>query len=314
MTSLARDYPELAALPEKADRRTFVGGSDIPAIIGQSPYKDAFALYLEKRGEIEAPEVETKVQRRGKLLEPAIAAMYADEGAELERGVVLQMPGTPHFRAQIDAIEIVDNTTIPVEIKSASEFTRDKWGQSGTDEAPTGYCAQLHWQIHAMGAPFGRIVALLGADDLRVYTIERDPKIAEFLLKSAAEFWLCVQAGTPPEVNFAHPSVGDTLARLFNSPRATEILQADDRLRAWRDVYVDAVHWKGKYETVADGAKAHMLAAMRNAGVIDFGDGQSFERRIIKRKGYTVGETTFVEGRLRKSKAGGAPALSPPEE
>jgi len=134
------------------DRRGFVGGSDVAKIINVSPYGDAFSLYLEKRGEIEPPEEETRTQRRGKILEPAIAQLYAAEhGVELDKGATLTMPDAPHFRAQVDALEDVDGSPIPIEIKSASEFTRGKWGPSGTDDAPTYYCAQLHWQLLATG-------------------------------------------------------------------------------------------------------------------------------------------------------------------
>lgn len=299
-------------LPD-VDRRSFVGGSDVPKIIGVSEYGDQFSLYLEKTGEIDPPEGETKVQRRGKILEPAIIEMYReDSGASIALGDTYRLPGAPHFRAQVDAIELLDRP-IPIEIKSASEWTRGKWGPSGTDDAPTPYCAQLHWQMMLMGAPFGRIVALLGADDLRVYTLERDPKVDAFLLEQATAFWQRVQERRPPTINYEHPSIGDTLARLFGNPNATEIVQADDELRKWRDVMVQAGDQVKLYEGVKDGAKAHLLAAMRNAAILDFGDGQMYERKLTKRKGYTVADTSYIDARLKKSKAG-MPALTHEQE
>lgn len=295
------------------DRRGFIGGSDIAAILGLSPWKDALGLYLEKRGEIESPEIETRVLRRGKILEPAIGALYAAEHeVELKDGITLTMPSAPHFRAQVDALEYdEDGRLIPVEIKSASEFTRGKWGPSGSDDAPTYYCAQLHWQLLATGAPFGRIVALLGADDLRVYTIERDEAVGKYLLERAAEFWQRVQEGRPPEIDFEHPATGETLGRLFANPRATEIVQADDALRAWRDVFVEAGEKVKQYDAIREGAKLHFLAAMRDAAMIDFGDGQAFERKLVKRKGYVVTDSTYIDARLKKapSSRAGTPAL-----
>lgn len=305
-----------ADLPVVVDRRAFVGGSDISKIIGCSPYGDAFSLYLEKTGELDPLEIETKVQRRGKILEPAIIEMARDEGYALLPGRYASIDGSPHFRAQIDATQGTDGGRFaPVEIKSASEHTRGKWGPTGTDEAPTAYCAQLHWQMMAMDAPFGRIVALLGADDLRVYTIERDPKIDEFLLAQAGEFWQRVQERRPPDVDYAHPSIGDTLARLFNNPRATEIVQATPAILSWRDVLVDAQRKAKEYEGVIDGAKAHLLHFMGNAALIDMLDGQVYERKTVKRKGYTVADTTYITATLKKArepKAGALLAL--PEE
>lgn len=288
--------------PVPVDRKGFIGGSDLAKIINVSPWGDAFSLYLEKRGEVEVSQEETRVQRRGKILEGPIGELHAAEnGADVRPGATIALPGFPHFRSQIDRFEHDHGVVIPLEIKSASEFTRGKWGPSGTDDAPTYYCAQMHWQLMATGAPFGRIVALLGSDDLRVYTIERDETVAKFLLESAVEFWQRVQSGNPPALNVDHPSAADTLARLFRNPNATEILQADDQLRAWRDVMVEASAQMKTYEGVRDGAKLHLLAAMRSAGIIDFGDGQMFERKFVKRKGYVVADTTYIDSRLKKT-------------
>jgi putative phage-type endonuclease len=297
------------------DRRGFLGSSDIAAIIGVSPWKDALRLYAEKRGEIELDERESKVQRRGKFLEPAIIKLYKEVYvADIEPGLTMPLPDAPHFRAQIDAIELDDQAKgrIPIEIKSASEYARGKWGPSGTDDAPTYYCAQLHWQLLATGAPYGRIVALLGADDLRVYTIERDQRVGEYLLSQAQEFWARLQDGIPPEIDFEHPTAGETLAKLFRNFEPTEILQADAALRSWRDVMAESAALETRYKAAKETARAHLLAAMRTAGVIDFGDGQMLERKVIKRRGYTVDATEYVSARLVNAKAG-ASALALPE-
>jgi len=303
------------AVTVSTSRRDFIGGSDIPAIIGVSPWADEYACYLGKIGELPPPEGETKVQRRGKVLEHAIGVLYIDDAPHhptLLPGITLAHPDVPHFRAQIDALEETDDGHIPIEIKSASEFTRGQWGRSGTDDAPTYYCAQLHWQLMATGAPYGRIVALLGADDLRVYTIERDEAVADFLGRRAAEFWERVQTRNAPPINFDHRSTGETLARLFRNFNATEIVQADDALRAWRDVMVQSGERIKEYEGVREGAKAHLLATMRTAAVIDFGDGTQYERKEVKRSGYTVESMTYVDARMKKtpkSKPGESPAL-----
>lgn len=296
------------------NRREFIGGSDIGKILGFSDFGDAFSLCLEKIGEINPPEAETKAQRRGKILEPAIIQLHAAEyNVEFEPGATVTSASHPHYRAQIDALERTADGLIPCEIKSVSEYMpRHLWGASGSDDAPTAYCAQLHWQMMLMDAPCGRIRAMLGADYFPYYTIERDPDVDKHLLDRAAWFWQCVQSRTPPEIDFAHPSTGDTLARLFNKPNATEILQADDSMRSWRDVLVEASEKLKQYEAVRDGAKAHLLSLMGNAAIINFGDGQMYERKTIKRKGYTVADCTYIDARLKKaaSSKAGAPALT----
>jgi putative phage-type endonuclease len=302
------------------DRTTFVGGSDVAAIIGVSPWKDQHTLYLEKIGEMPLDPDESKVQRRGQILERPIAQLYAEDSGNL---VELPDPAKPiivqdgYRRAQVDAWEQFDDTIrIPLEIKSASEFTRGKWGPSGTDDAPTYYCTQVHWQIALTGAPFGRLVALLGADDLRVYTINRDEQVIAFLRKAADEFWRCVMDRKPPPMDYAHPRAGETLAKLFRRIDATEILQADDDDRKWRDVMQDAAERMKQYEAVRDGAKAHLLHRMRNASLLNFGDGLVMERKTIKRAGYTVEPCEYVSATVKKEPKpkAGASALAAIED
>lgn len=292
----------------RPDRRGFIGGSDIAAIIGVSPWKDALSLYLEKRGELPPDDEETKAQRRGKILEPAIIELArAERDLALVAGGTLEMPGTP-MRAQVDAWEIVDDQHVPHEIKSASEFTRGKWGPDGTDDAPAYYLTQLHWQMNMADAPFGRIVALLGSDDLRVYSIERDREIDRFLLAEATAFWQRVQKGEPPDPDFSHIAVQRTLRRLYRDPNASEVRKATPELRRWRDVYLEASEQAKRYEAVADGARAHLLAFMRDAAILDFADGTCLERKLTKRKAYAVDATEYVAAKI-KHYAGGKPAL-----
>lgn len=294
----------------KVDRAGWIGGSDLAAIIGVSPWKDAHALYLEKTGALPPDEAETKAQRRGRLLESAIANLYAeDTGARIEQGDTFELPTAPGIpgRAQVDFIEIVpvgDDTKetprIPLEIKSASEFTRGQWGPSGTDDAPVYYCTQVHWQIAATGADFGRLVALLGADDLRVYTIPRDEKVIAYLLDAAREFWQRVQDRNPPPMNYEHPRTGDILDRLFRNINATEIVQAGEHEDHWRAVMEQAQAEAKVYEAVATGAKHHLLHVLKDGHAIDFADGYRFERKRIERAGYSVGPTSYISATMKK--------------
>lgn len=300
------------------DRTGYIGGSDLAAIIGVSPWKDAHALYLEKVGELPPDEQETKAQRRGRILEAAIAELYVEEtGAQVEPGGFGCVAPYQHFRCQIDRFEKVDHMRmVPLEIKSASEFTRGQWGPSGTDDAPVYYCTQVHWQIAATGADFGRLVALLGADDLRVYTIPRDDKVIEFLLGAASEFWQRVLDRRPPDPDVRHPRAGDLLKLLFRNVNATEILQAGDSEQRWRMVMEEAAAEANKYEAVATGAKHHLLHKLGNGHAIDFADGYRFERRIVERSGYTVAPTSYIDARVKKipqPRAGRSMALAAPE-
>jgi hypothetical protein len=144
---------------------------------------------------------------------------------------------------------------IPLEIKSASEFTRGKWGPTGTDDAPTYYCTQMHWQIGLSGAPFGRIVALLGADDLRVYTIQRDEQVLAFLRNAADEFWQRVLERKPPPLDYQHPRAGECSPSCSATIDATEILQGTTTTANGATSCRKRPSRRKQYEAVRDGAK-----------------------------------------------------------
>jgi hypothetical protein len=56
---------------------TGIGGSDVGAIVGVDPYRNALDVYLEKTGE-RAPSEPTGVQQAGTALEPIIREMYKE--------------------------------------------------------------------------------------------------------------------------------------------------------------------------------------------------------------------------------------------
>ncbi len=62
---------------QKEARKAGIGGSDVAAILGLSPWKSAHMLYLEKRGEWEEPEKDSEVIHFGNVLEDVVANEYA---------------------------------------------------------------------------------------------------------------------------------------------------------------------------------------------------------------------------------------------
>jgi putative phage-type endonuclease len=292
------------------DRRHFVGGSDIAKIINVSPWGDAFRCYLEKTGALPPNVEETRSQRRGRLFEGPIADMYVeDHGATVQDGGVVHFPDAliEHIpasvaRAQIDRFEHAGNLFVPLEIKSTLHYARAAWGESGTDDVPTYYATQVHWQIAATAAPFGRLVALIG-DDLRVYTIQRDERVIEYLVDRVAEFWRRIELRDPPSPTYDHERMLETLRILYPNVDPDALVYAKPEHEAWRVVLEDAAAQRLAYEKVEATAKAHLLHAMGNAAAMRFNDGRELRRSIIRRGGYTVEPTEYIDARIAKPRA-----------
>ena len=182
-----------------AQRRNGIGASDIAAVLGISPWKTPLQLYLDKRGEL-PPQEDAPQLRRGRMLEPLVLDFYADEtGHQVTRQQECVTGAEPWMMATLDGFDAIDNA--PVEAKTVNAFSAQEFGEHGSDDIPLHYSAQVHWQMMLTDASTGYLAALIGSDDFRIFTIQRDRDLELLLIARATEFWQRVQSGTPPEPN-----------------------------------------------------------------------------------------------------------------
>ena len=130
----------------KLSRPQGIGGTDIAAILGLSPYKTPLQLWEEKVGEPNLAQRDAIHLRFGQHLEPFVASEY-----ERVTGLHTSMPSDPIFHsehgfmfASIDRLvmrEPVTTSLAPqrkdvdrlLECKTSSVFSRQDWGEPGTD-------------------------------------------------------------------------------------------------------------------------------------------------------------------------------------
>lgn len=221
--------------PEKMNRKGFLGGSDIASILGISPWKTAYELWEEKTTEWIEPSSEErdKVLRRGKKLEPMVIEMLQEEHNVwvTDRNQVHVDPEYPFLRAEIDYNYVADRNLVermtndedtrategfyevgaylrtPLanigngDVKTVHPYAAGEWGQEGTDEFPAYYGAQFQFGMMINGAQTCMVAALIGADDLRVYQVDRDEEIIAYIREKAVDFWFNhVLKNVPPGI------------------------------------------------------------------------------------------------------------------
>lgn len=182
-------------------RRQGLGGSDIAAIIGLSPWRTPRDIYLDKKGLAE-PEPETDVQYWGQVLEPIIAAEYSRRtGRKIERcSVQFQHPEHPFLVGNLDRVVYDDPGKKPVvkgklitkrilECKKSSQFLASNWGEPGTDQIPEYYKAQVQWYMGITGAEVCDVAVLIGNSDFRIFTVYRDDAVIAYLFAEGVAFW-----------------------------------------------------------------------------------------------------------------------------
>lgn len=229
-------------------RSSYIGGSDIPAILGLSPYATPLDVYLQKRG-LWVDEHESEAIHWGNVMEPILAREYARRYAvpvlrrERDRTILLgtgdfpeakgehllgtlSHPRYPWARGHVDGIGIT-GTGDPrhvCEFKTADSRLGHLWGDEGTDQVPEPYLVQVQWYMMLAELELAELAVLLGGNSFRRYVIHRDEALIDLMLDRAAEFWDRVETMDPPA-----PEPGErgkeSLARLY--PRGFHGVELD---------------------------------------------------------------------------------------
>jgi putative phage-type endonuclease len=158
-----------------------IGGSDIGAIAGLSPWESAITKWAKKTGKI-SDELEPNMSMRlGNKLEKPILEIFAEEHPDYE----IYTTGTwahKEFswqRANPDALyRKPDGTWGIIEVK----FSRDYWS-----EVPQHYRAQVLWYMNVFAIQEAVLVALAGSS-YQEFDVEWDSFEATSLIAAAYRF------------------------------------------------------------------------------------------------------------------------------
>ena len=229
-----------------AGRRQGIGGSDIAAILGLSPYRTAVDVWLDKRGLAEELE-ENEAMYWGITLEEVVSKEFQIRNNTKVQRVnrILQHEANPWMQANIDRI-VWEGNAMPVnsftgelrskhllECKTAGAFVAHRWGND-EDTLPLEYTCQAMWYLAVTGADICDVACLIGGQKYIQRRIVRDDAVIASMIESARVFWFDhVQTGIAPE-----PVNGDDVAKLFKQDNGTsiqaneEMLMCIDRLTA----------------------------------------------------------------------------------
>jgi len=199
-------------------RRQGIGSSDIATIIGANPFKSAYALYLEKTGEIEADDLsDIEYVQMGNLLEPVIASLYTARTGRpvIDHGryAVRHHPDDPRFMATIDRdiIPVDAETELAgqviasmagrgpgiLEAKTTGPWNADDWEGLG----PLYYQVQLQWQLGVLGYDWGSLAALIGGQRFVWIDFDRNDETIALLQDEARAFLDRIERRDPPPVD-----------------------------------------------------------------------------------------------------------------
>lgn len=207
------------------ERGTYIGGGDIAALLGVSPWRTPLDVYLSKIGQAPPERIDPERQKRlnrGKRMEPYIVQMLEEDyGITITaRGHRYVDPDYPFMAAEIDFEWFDDDPRERNgEIKTVAIMLgqTNPWGEPGTDEIPIYYAAQSMWGLGITGRETCQYGTLFGMDNLQLYALHRDDETIEQMRETARAFWM---DHVVPRIPPPPKTLGD-LAKLW--PRETRV-------------------------------------------------------------------------------------------
>lgn len=195
------------------ERRSGIGGSDAPVVMGLSRWKSPYQLWLDKTSPLENQEEaqESDVLHFGSVLEQVVADEYARRnGVKLQnRSGVYRHKDHPELIGHIDRLIVPEGGIL--ECKTSGAYRSALWGESGTDQVPEDYLVQVTHYMYVTGKHEAALAVLIGGQEYRQYEIKYDKELAEAVAAKCCEFWRKYVVGnTPPP-----PSEADDLAAYY---------------------------------------------------------------------------------------------------
>lgn len=185
------------------DRETYVGGSEIAAVMGLSRWDTPLSVWAQKTGKIVKDLSGIEAVEMGTDLEPFVAKKFEERSGKKVRVDQRHFihPDYPYMAAHIDRWVLNEDGAI-LEAKTCSAYKANEWSE---DEIPNEYYLQVNWYsgivaLHREEKPKdGYIAVLIGGQKFVWKPVEFSQKLFDRQVEVVRDFWEnFVLTDTPP--------------------------------------------------------------------------------------------------------------------
>jgi putative phage-type endonuclease len=241
-----------------------IGGSDAAALMGSSPYMDAYELWQRKLKLL--PPIQTNAaMQRGHDLEPIARIEFElATGLHMKPGCFIH-PELSFLRASLDGIS-ADGKFI-LEIK-APGLTTHREALAG--KIKPYYFTQMQHQLAVTGAEMCYYCSYTDLPDIQslyITEIARDDAYIERMVEREAKFWEAVQTQTEPDP--AIFAVGDAGTLSGDTRKDPAWRKAIDELLSAKQVLEDAqAQYSSRLTRIEELMQRKKQVRVRGAGVL----------------------------------------------
>lgn len=250
-----------------AERRKGIGGSDVAAIMGLSPWSTPVTVWLDKTGRSE-PKEETEAMRIGTELEDFIARRYTMEtGRKVQRYNTMLHDGC--LLGNLDRLVVMPGEKVASHQKEIRTDTLLECKTSSREwegDVPIYYQTQVqHYMGLCPAIKFADVAVLfLGRKHFEIYRVERDQAVIDHIQKYLREWWEKYVVGNmqPPPKNEADCK----LLWTRSNPGKSVLLTAEIKATVEKLRELKAAEKQLKAEI--DAAQSDICAAMGEAEIL----------------------------------------------
>lgn len=190
--------PVVSDTPEWAEeRRKSVGASEVPAVMGLSPYGSSLQVYKHKHG-VDS-EFDPVLAYSGHASEAVMEGWLREFSGlhlDIHPGFMARSTEWPFLHASFD--RVVENPFLTIQMKTAHYHAGHHWDEG----VPTDVRVQVQAELAVAGTRRALIVVWIGGRDYRLFWEDRDDRfINEQMIPALEAFWHRVITHDPPPVS-----------------------------------------------------------------------------------------------------------------
>ena len=220
-------------------RQKGIGGSDVGAILGVSPYRSIIDVYTDKIATAPIITPQSESMYWGTKLETIIADTFTEKTGKpyFKPTKMYVHPVFKYMLANLDGVTVDDNGNPAIlEIKTANEYVKEEWRDG---HIPDTYYAQVQHYMCITGLNMAYVVVLIGGQTFKIVPIERDTKYINKMIQKEIAFWNNVVAKTMPQPDGTTATVNALNKILTNSvPNTTAPMSYPEELLC--QMYINA--------------------------------------------------------------------------
>lgn len=177
-------------------RKKHIGASEIPIIMGNSPWKTPYVLWLEKTRKKENDKP-NQAMLRGQLMEEEARRVYS----EIYKISVLPSVNISNEwdigMASLDGIS--QDGEVIVEIKCPMNFKL--YNDANQNIIPQHYLDQIQWQLWVTKAKRCDFFVYISEEKNELVQVFPDVEYQKTMLEKAKKFWKLVESDTSPDID-----------------------------------------------------------------------------------------------------------------